>query len=196
MLEPKLTLSRTHDGSTDGKFENRPARTPCDEQGGSDRARPLPPESFGGVAAAEANRAMTENGAPPGAVFDTNLFVAAGFHPRSSSARLLQLAADGQLQLVWSEATRRETAHILRRIPRLRWEDVEPLFRPAQRHPDGDPGAFDFVEDPDDRKFAALAAASGTTLVTSDDHLLRHRGRPGLSIATPSRFLRSVEEAR
>lgn len=129
------------------------------------------------------------------AVFDTNLFVAAGFNPRSSSAALLRLASAGKVALVWSDATRRETAHILRRIPRLSWDDVEPLFRPEHRQADGDPAAFAYVEDPDDRKFAALAAASGAVLVTSDDHLLRHRGRAGLTIETPSAFLRSLGEA-
>lgn len=139
---------------------------------------------------------MSGGGEPPRAVFDTNLFVGAGFNPRSSSAELLRRAGDGEIALIWSEATRRETAHILRRIPRLRWEEAEPLFRPGRKHPDGDPHAFDFVEDPDDRKFAALAAVSGATLVTSDDHLLRHRGRGDLVIATPSAFLRSLDEAR
>ena len=135
-------------------------------------------------------------GEPPRAVFDTNLFVAAGFNPRSSSARLLRIAQEGRVELVWSEATRGETEHILRRIPRLSWEEAEPLFRPELQHPDGDAEAFAFVEDPDDRKFAALAAATGATLVTSDDHLLRHRGRADLTIATPSAFLRSLDGAR
>ena len=139
---------------------------------------------------------MGKKGGPPRAVFDTNLFVAAGFNPRSSSAELLRMAAEGQVELVWSEATRRETEHILRRIPKLSWDRVEPLFRPGQRQPDGDPRAFDFVEDPDDRKFAALAAATGATLVSSDDHLLRHRGRTDLAIASPSAFLRSLEAER
>lgn len=63
------------------------------------------------------------------AVLDTNVFVGGGFKPRSSSARLLKMVAEGDLELVWTEATRRETAHILRRIPRLSWDEVEPFFR-------------------------------------------------------------------
>lgn len=129
------------------------------------------------------------------AVLDTNVFVGGGFNPRSSSARLLKMVAEGELELLWTEATKGETAHILRRIPRLSWEEVEPLFRTESRFGEALAlDAFDYVEDPDDRKFAALAAASGATLVTSDDHLLRHRERSELDIVKPSEFLRRLEE--
>ena len=60
----------------------------------------------------------------PGAILDTNVFVAAGFNPASASARLLGAVGAGRRELVWSEATRRETRAVLERIPRLRWSDA------------------------------------------------------------------------
>jgi len=57
-----------------------------------------------------------------GIVIDTNVFVAAGFNPRSASARILTGLREGRFRLIWNEPTRRETEMILRRIPRLDWE--------------------------------------------------------------------------
>lgn len=129
------------------------------------------------------------------AVLDTNIFVAAAFDKASSSARLLKLVADGEVELVWSEAIRKEARFILEKIPPLSWDEVEPLFRVSGEHPDPLPtDQFDYVEDPDDRKFAALACASGATLVSSDMHLLAHRARRDVAIVSPSEFVR--REAR
>jgi uncharacterized protein len=126
----------------------------------------------------------------PRAVLDTNVFVAAGFNRQSSSAKILELVSRGEVELVWSEATRAETKFVLEKIPRLGWADAEPLFRPSGQQPDPEPtDEFDYVEDPDDRKFAALAKACGATLVSSDDHLLAHRARSDISIASPGEFL-------
>lgn len=123
------------------------------------------------------------------AVLDTNILVAAGFNRGSASARLLREVEAGRLELVWNQATRRETRSVLERIPRLRWEDVAPLFRPTAEHRDGgDLKAVSFVEDPEDRKFAALALSAGVPLVSADDHLLAHRDR--LDVGKPGEFLR------
>jgi len=125
------------------------------------------------------------------AVLDTNVFVAAGFNPRSASARLLSELRAGRLSLVWNEETRGETRSVLKRIPRLSWEDVAPLFAPEGRQRSGiDPSAVSFVVDPEDRKFAALSIASGATLVSADDHLLTHRDR--LDVMEPGAFLRAM----
>ena len=55
----------------------------------------------------------------PRIVPDTNVFVAAGFNPRSSSAEIIRGIERGRFELVWHQATRRETERILRQIPRL-----------------------------------------------------------------------------
>jgi predicted nucleic acid-binding protein len=129
----------------------------------------------------------------PAVVTDTNLFVGAGFHPNSASARILRLVREGALRLVWSDATRRETLRIVRKIPPLAGMDLSGLFREEDRF-DGPlyPERFGEVPDPDDRKFLALAAATGATLLTSDDHLLAVRDGSPVPILTPGEFLRRL----
>lgn len=124
-------------------------------------------------------------------VADTNLFVAAGFNPASHSARVLAAVRAGTVRLVWDDATRRETEHVVEAIPPLRGTDLSALFLPAGRY-DGPtrPDLFESVPDPADQKFAALAAAAGAVLVTSDRHLLDGRPHPGVEVLTPGEFLR------
>jgi predicted nucleic acid-binding protein len=124
-------------------------------------------------------------------ILDTNVFVAAAFNPRSSSARILRGIDENRFALVWNNATRHETGVVLRHIPRVGWNRFKGLFRPEWKYTDAnDPEAFGEVEDPYDRKFAALAAASGAVLVTNDRDLLAHRGDNRFGVAQPSEFLR------
>jgi uncharacterized protein len=125
-----------------------------------------------------------------GVVVDTNVFVAAGFNPKSPSARILAAIREGRLRLIWNEPTRRETEMILGKIPRLSWDQVADLFRPDGEFTGPvDPDAFVFISDPDDRKFAALSAAANRPLVTNDNHLLAHHDTMGVKSITPRAFL-------
>jgi len=123
-------------------------------------------------------------------VIDTNVFVAAGFNPRSAAAQILAAVREGRFQLIWNEPTRRETEMILRRIPRLDWERVADLFQPETEFTGPvDPESFALVSDPEDRKFAALSAAAKTPLVTNDNDLLAHRDIMDVEVLTPRAFL-------
>jgi predicted nucleic acid-binding protein len=125
-----------------------------------------------------------------GMVIDTNVFVAAGFNARSASARIIAAVRNGRFRLIWNEPTRRETETIMRRIPRLDWEKVAGLFQPEGEFTGPvDPDAFGVIEDPDDRKFAALSAAAKAPLVTSDNHVLAQRNLIGVEVLTPRAFL-------
>jgi len=105
-------------------------------------------------------------------VIDTNVFVAAGFNPKSAAARILAGVREGRFQLIWNEPTRRETELILRQIPRLDWERVADLFHPKTEFLGPvDFECFVFVPDPEDRKFAALSVAAQAPLITNDNHL-------------------------
>jgi predicted nucleic acid-binding protein len=127
-----------------------------------------------------------------GVVVDTNVFVAAGFNAKSASARILAAIRERRFQLVWNEPTRRETEFVLRRIPPLGWDKFADLFHPAGEFTDHvDPRDFVLIEDPDDRKFAALGAAAKVPLVTNDHHLLAHRDLIGF-VLTPPAFLTRV----
>jgi predicted nucleic acid-binding protein len=123
-------------------------------------------------------------------VVDTNVFVAAGFNPRSAAAPILTAVREGRFQLIWNEPTRRETEMIMRQIPHLDWERVADLFQ-AETEFLGpvDPESFVLVTDPQDRKFAALSVAAQTPLVTNDNHLLSHKKSIGIDVLTPRAFL-------
>ncbi|MBW3624077.1 MAG: PIN domain-containing protein [Armatimonadetes bacterium] len=128
-------------------------------------------------------------------VLDTNICVAAGFKPRSDSARLLRAVRDGSLRHRWNEETRRETRYIVRKIPPLSGMDLSGLFREEDRF-DGptDLERFARVPDPEDRKFLALAAETGAPLISFDDHLLAGREESPVPILTPGEFLRGRDE--
>jgi predicted nucleic acid-binding protein len=123
-------------------------------------------------------------------VLDTNVFVAAGFEPKSASSRLLEALWEGRCRMIWHRTTRRETERVLRRIPPLGWQRFAPLFRPEWEHPaELDLTPFNSIEDPGDRKFAALAAATQSVLISNDDHLLAHRDELPVRVLKPSEFL-------
>ena len=123
----------------------------------------------------------------PAVVLDTNVFIAAAFKPRSDSGRVVDAVRCGTLRLVWNEATRRETEGLLRKIS---WEAVRGLFEDGNRwSSDLDATALSSVTDPEDRKFAALAASTQATLLSLDQHLLGAVLDDVCAVLTPSEFL-------
>lgn len=122
-------------------------------------------------------------------VLDTNVFVAAGFNPRSHAARLLAAVRDGALILAWHSETHAEVRFILGRIPPLRQLDVAGLFRSeAEYRAPLDRTLYSFIPDPADRIFAALAEAAGAALVTNHAHLLDHRHVLRTPVLTPRAY--------
>jgi predicted nucleic acid-binding protein len=122
-------------------------------------------------------------------ILDTNIFVAAGFNPKSASAGIVEQVRSGQLRMIWNEQTRRETQHVVSRIPPLSWSRVAELFREDDRYSGKtSPEKFDYIPDADDRKFAALSDATGAVLITNDDHLLSNRHRARLHVLTPREY--------
>jgi 5-carboxymethyl-2-hydroxymuconate isomerase len=122
-------------------------------------------------------------------VVDTNSFVAAAFNPDSDSARILDAVRAGELRLVWDEATRQETSRIVNKIPPISWDHFADLFHDEERYAgETHPGRYEYVSDPDDRKFLALAEATGATLITQDAHLLTGRARAAVPVVTPGEF--------
>ena len=123
-------------------------------------------------------------------VLDTNVYVAAAFNPQSAAADVVCAVLGGRLRLVWDEPTAHEIRLILGRIPPISWERFAGLFDAEKRFAGiVDPAWFGNVEDPDDRKFAALAYAADATLITQDDHLLRCRSGVGIRVVTPREFV-------
>lgn len=135
----------------------------------------------------------------PRVVLDTNILVAAGFSPGSASAHLVDAVRAGRLRMAWNDATREEIEHILGKIPPLRRRDWSSLFRADDRVTAPTfPARFAIVPDPDDRVFAALAAAADAVLVSNDAHLLDCADRldvPVMSSGTLWRTLRGEDAA-
>lgn len=122
-------------------------------------------------------------------VVDTNVFVAAAFHPRSASARIVSAVRSGGLRLVWNEQTRTESREILSKIPPISWSRFEGLFSAEARSAAPlNLQAYTVVSDAGDRKFAALAHATKSTLITQDHHLLAQASRLPVRVITPARF--------
>ena len=126
----------------------------------------------------------------PPAVIDTNVFVGAAFNPDSSSAQIIDAIRDGRLVLVWNEQTRRETLHVLQKIPPVDESQFTSLFD-DKGHYDGPihPQRFQLVEDRSDRKFAAIADATGTVVVSNDSDLLEVRDELDIVVRSPSKFI-------
>lgn len=122
-------------------------------------------------------------------VLDTNVLIAAGFNRSCSSARIVQAIEDGQLEMVWNEATRRESQKIIEEIPPQAWGRIEALFNKRSRFNGETPGNFSLVKDPDDRKYAALASAAGAILISNDQYLLKARPALEIAVMTPKEFL-------
>lgn len=127
-------------------------------------------------------------------VADTNLWVAARFNPNSYSAKILDMAGEGRLEILWSKETRRELEKIMGNVK------APPSFMAAIEHllsAATDVGTIERLdiikEDPDDNKFLACAKAGNANyIVTSDIHLLS-LGRFGdVEIVTPKAFLQGI----
>jgi len=135
--------------------------------------------------------------APQKVILDTNVLVAAGFKRGSSAAQIVDAIRRGYCRLVWNQATRRENESVVRRIPPLDWEEFSALFDSEGEYP-GSTGLhrFDRIEDPEDRKFAALAAATGAIVISSDAHLLSCRDELPITVLTAREFLDMTRTAK
>ena len=131
---------------------------------------------------------------PRKVILDTNILVAAGFKRGSADARIVNAIRRGDCLMVWNDATRRENEAVLRRIPPLDWPEFSVLFGPeGEFRGVTAPGLFDRVEDPEDRKFAALAWATGAIVISSDSHLLSCRDELPITVLTAREFLVMTE---
>jgi putative PIN family toxin of toxin-antitoxin system len=122
-------------------------------------------------------------------VLDTNIFVAGYFNKRSASARIIDLASDGKIEVAFSKIILKELSLILRNISanqgyRDRIDDLVRMSKivSPRRH-------FHLIkEDPEDNKFLDIAHAFGADyLITADRHLL------GFKVHGKTRIIKPVE---
>ena len=134
---------------------------------------------------------------PSAVVIDTNVLVGAGFRPDSGAGQVVRAVREGRVRMVWNEATRREIHAVFVRIPPLRWEEIAGLFREEDRGMDDlDESGLDWVADPEDRKFAALACATGATLISNDDHLLARREEATVTVLRSGEYAEKLRRSR
>ncbi len=133
------------------------------------------------------------------AVLDPNVLVSAAISPAGSpAAELIRRWRTGQFELVLSEELLDELSRVLR-YPKLRpyidANDADAMIAAlradaiVREQPRDMPGLRS--RDPDDDYLIALAAASGSALVSGDRDLLALSG--GLPIFTPAQFLEHLE---
>ena len=123
-------------------------------------------------------------------VIDTNVFVGAAFNRASASATVVDWVRNGRLSMPWTDWTFGEIRHVLRKIPPVSWDAFEDLFLPDERRPDPPREEdLDWVPDPADRKFAALARATDTVLISNDGHLIDGRAEASFTVLTPREYV-------
>jgi putative PIN family toxin of toxin-antitoxin system len=132
------------------------------------------------------------------AVLDPNVIVSALISPGRSPARLLHHWITGGYELVVSPMLLTDLSRTLchptirERLSEVECDDLlEVIRRQAEFEDDGTGPAIDGSGDAGDDYLIALAAASGSLIVTGDQHLLELRDR--LPVMSPSEFLLEVE---
>ena len=108
-------------------------------------------------------------------VIDTNLIIAARFNPKSASAKILEKAEKGKLELIWSDEMYREAMRILQnvRADEKFYKRIEKILNSSHKVTQL-PRLNIIHEDPSDNMFLAAALqGSADYIVSNDRHLLR-----------------------
>jgi putative PIN family toxin of toxin-antitoxin system len=124
---------------------------------------------------------------------DTNVILS-GLNFSGNPRRVLQMAEEGVIQLVVSDAILDEVAKVLRR-DKFGWKEEE--IRRALRnisdfaeHVEPKTRIDIITEDPSDNRILETAAASGSDyLVSGDKHLLKVGQYQGFKIVPPAEFV-------
>lgn len=126
-------------------------------------------------------------------VLDTNVLVSALLSAAGPPGWIVEAVLAGELELAFDMAIRHEYEDVLRRkVFRFSSETVDDLlsaldqfgFQVAAAPPCPAP-----LPDPDDEPFLAVAAATGSVLVTGNlKHFPRH-ARAGVSVLTPRQLV-------
>ena len=131
---------------------------------------------------------------------DTNIIISA-LNFAGNPARILDMAADGDIRLAVSDDILNEVERVLRR-PKFGWpqERIDAAIRQISsfaEHVEPTHRIEIIKEDPTDNRIVECAAASGSEyLVSGDKHLLKIGQYQGVRIVPPADFLRVIEKER
>jgi len=124
-------------------------------------------------------------------VIDTNLFVAGYFNKDSASAKILEMARRGKIQVLWTEEIKKEVERIIQNIKAKKkfQKGVKEIFKEENKI---EPRfkIKEIKEDPDDNKFLECAYfGEAKTIISNDRHLLSLGNFQGIPIHTPKTFV-------
>lgn len=135
-------------------------------------------------------------------VLDTNQYVSALLKSESNSAKLLTLAAEGQITLIVSPDILDEIRRVLsypkiRKLHRRTEREIEQFIRQTEKIAVITPGTLEvdaIPADPADNIILACAVESNADYIISGDHHLKDLGAyQGIEILEPATFLKIIE---
>lgn len=129
-------------------------------------------------------------------VLDTNVLVAGLLSAAGPPGWILEAVIMGELELAFDMAIREEYEDVLRRaefqFPRNRTDDLLAVIDRFGLLVTAAPRGATPLPDPNDEPFLAVAAATGSVLVTGNVRHFPARSRGGVRVQTPREFLESV----
>lgn len=131
-------------------------------------------------------------------VIDTNLIIAARFNPESASAKILEKAEKGELELIWSDGMYREAMQILQnvRADEKFYKRIEKILNNSHKVTQL-PRINIIQEDPSDNMFLAAALQGGADYIVSNDrHLLHLKEFQGIPIVSSQQALQKRQSER
>ena len=133
-------------------------------------------------------------------VLDTNVLVAGLLSAAGPAGWIVEAALAGELEPVFDMAIRQEYDEVLRRpefkFPPTHVDDVLAALDQFAFHVAAPPPWPAALPDPDDEPFLAVAAATGSILVTGN---LRHfpiASRQGVPVLTPRQFVDRIKAGK
>lgn len=129
-------------------------------------------------------------------VLDTNVLVAGLLSAAGPPGWILEAVIMGELELAFDMAIREEYEDVLRRaefhFPRNRIDDLLAVIDRFGLLVTAAPRGSTALPDSNDEPFLAVAAATGSVLVTGNARHFPARSRGGVRVQTPREFLESV----
>jgi putative PIN family toxin of toxin-antitoxin system len=132
----------------------------------------------------------------PKIVIDTNLLIAAFFNKKSASFKILKMAEEGKVKVLWSDIIKKEGEKILKNIrapQKFKNFLTEKIFRKENRITKV-PRINIVKEDVEDNKFLACAQKGKANLIISNDrHLLEIKKFRGIPILRPTQAIKKLK---
>lgn len=125
-------------------------------------------------------------------VIDTNLIVADFFNPESDSAKVMNLAREGKINVLWSEPILREIKKVLNEIQASAEYKATLLNLLKDDRKITQLQKVKVVEgDDSDDKFLSCALKGASYIITHDTHLLKVREYQGIKLVRPTDFIKN-----